>query len=79
MSEDPIRALIEKLEEDWRSSHPLTPEDLQEDLRMKASISAVALYYSALREDQALNGHDVVFLRAITTTGRWELESNLVR
>ena len=32
MSEDPIRALIEKLEGDWRSSPPLTPEDLQEDL-----------------------------------------------
>ena len=32
MSEDPIRALIEKLEEDWRSSHPVTLEDLQEDL-----------------------------------------------
>ena len=28
MSEDPIRALIEKLEEDWRSSHPVTLEDL---------------------------------------------------
>jgi hypothetical protein len=26
MSEDPIRALIEKLEEDWRSSHPVTLE-----------------------------------------------------
>ena len=32
MSEDPIRVLIEKLEEDWRSSHPLTLEDMQEDL-----------------------------------------------
>jgi hypothetical protein len=59
MSEDPIRALIEKLEEDWRSSHPVTLEDLQEDL-----IGTLDTYLSRpSNEDLLQKLYDLCFVR----------------
>ena len=59
MSEDPIRVLIEKLEEDWRSSHPVTLEDLLEDL-----IGTLDTYLSRpSNEDLLQKLYDLCFVR----------------